>query len=353
MIAVPKLLNGVLSDDAEVKKGSSLAHAAGKPDELRDDKEQHNSDMAEERVDYGVKRVGAILHLMAGEYGASRLMDIGRRAAREIEQLGSIAWLDAEIADPVMRYAVLELIKGDILKSDNWEAVEIVNRKLDTLYRKEGMRVRASFNTAEAAFAFSANAKEQADFRRLYYDAIDLNTPLTARYIFNGLTNVVDLDGIDRVIAAMSVALRDDMLEARTSIPRDHLSRMLSYLELFGTARVVQTMVAFARELLSEVDGKDPRALKQRKEDVLSLTKELFALGTSTIPGPVMDKLADNIVGKEKLNRARFFTWLYRQCSQWPVQVWASDDTRNAVHLQLTRRLDQAFNMRSVMYRRF
>ncbi|KVU44447.1 hypothetical protein WK66_17330 [Burkholderia ubonensis] len=315
--------------------------------------------MAEERVDVGVKRIGAILRLMAGEYGASRLLDIGRRAARQIELLGSVGNLHSEIDDPVLRYAVLELIKGSFLHDGASEAKKLVDNELDMLYRSDGRRIRASINTAEAAFAFSTEPKSQAEFRRLYYEAIDLNAPLTAKLLFNGITSVVNVDDIDRVVASMSEALRDDMLAARTSVPRDHLARMLSYLELFSSARVAQTMVTFARELLKGggartivptvkggPSGDREAAEEKEREKDLSLTKELFNLGTSTLPGPLMDKLADTFVGKEKQRRSRFFTLLYRQSCQWPLQVWSSDEVRNAAHTQMHRRMDQLFNVR-------
>ncbi|WP_183085224.1 HrpJ domain-containing protein [Trinickia fusca] len=333
------------------------------------EKDQHDSDMADERVDVGVKRIGAILRLMAGEYGASRLLDIGRRAARQIEMLGSVGNLHSEIDDPVMRYAVLELIKGSFLHDGATEAKKLVDSELDTLYRSEGRRIRASINTAEAAFSFSAEPKSQAEFRRLYYEAIDLNAPLTAKLLFNGITSVVNVDDIDRVIASMSEALRDDMLTARSSVPRDHLARMLSYLELFGSARVAQTMVSFAREILTALGAKaivpttqgrsssdeataGDGGKEKAREKELSLTKELFNLGTSTLPGPLIDKLADTLVGKDAQRRSWLVTLLYRLSCKFPMPVWASEEIRNAAHTQMHRRMDQFFNLRQHVLRR-
>ncbi|KUY72585.1 hypothetical protein WI25_12785 [Burkholderia cepacia] len=338
------------------ERAETPAVRIGEVPELRaGEKEQHDAEMAEERVDVGVRRIGAILRLMAGEYGASRLLDIGRRVARLIEAQGSVGNLHSEIDDPVLRYAVLELIKGSFLRDGASEAKKVVDTELDTLYRGAGRQIRASINTAEAAFAFSSEPKSRAEFRRLYYEAIDLDAPLTAKLIFNGITSVVNVDDIDRVIGAMSEALRADVLAARTSVPRDHLARMLSYLDLFSSARVAQTMVSFARELLNEmgvcmIDPNIKSAQSDNRElrngEDLSLTKELFNLGTSTVPGTLMDKLADSVVGKEAQHRSRFFTVLYRQSCQWPLQVWASDEVRNVVHTQLHRRMDQLFNVR-------
>ncbi len=345
--AVMKTLGSRNATDSALRSGNQGALVRQLEAELRR-RENHRRDMARTLPVAKLAQAQAVLDSVAAP-GQLKTLALQTQQltqhfmARLTPDRGShaLAQLNEATASPAARFAVMQLARASLAEQGFAAEASQLDDAIADVYRDHGEEIRVASNTAASAALMYESHDEREKFQKFYVQTLDAE--LTPRYLFDGLLELGGIENLDLTASTMGQALRDDMLAVRTSVPRDQLSRMYSYLSLFNNMQVARSMLANARDFVMPAKGLDQTA-SVGTQKMVDLCRDFFTLGYASVPGPVIDRITEK-VGAKKQSPARTSALhrLYKNMATWPPQVWASDEAIDGAKKQMLKRLDQSF----------